>query len=154
MSVFLRTITLALLAACNLPNLPFINSGGGGGAPPTGNVQTTTESHTQTTESHTETEEINVNGRPLHPKKQPTEAQTPAPQASKGKAFGDACELNTDCASGLCIVKNKRGPQVGFCSARCKNEWDCQKLGGGYASDWKCADVSNVSQNVCFPDRS
>jgi vacuolar-type H+-ATPase subunit H len=62
------------------------------------------------------------------------------------KKFGEACNNAADCEANLCLARD--GASVGFCSARCNDEWDCTKLGGGFVHDWSCRTAS-TSMPVC-----
>jgi hypothetical protein len=54
---------------------------------------------------------------------------------------GASCETDADCASGICIVGERRAP---FCSRTCESSSDCVH------EDYKCG-ASLARSNVCLP---
>jgi hypothetical protein len=73
-------------------------------------------------------------------------ATEPPPSKSSGKDLGGICAKDADCESNLCVFKGS-SPR-GVCTMQCNNVTDCP---GGFTRWDDCAEVGNVTGQVCIP---
>lgn len=127
-------VTSAALAACVLPKMPFLSTGGSHKSSETRTVATS--------ETHT------VNGHPVDRagNREDDDDDAPPPRASRGGAgFAATCRTNADCASSTCYVG---AGDVGYCTKICDDFGDCPM-------SWECTHegVGNAPQKICQQEK-
>lgn len=135
-------IAATTLAACVLPNLPFVSGKGA--------------SHSSETRTVATSETHMVNGHPVDRDGNREDADAsddddaPRHKANKkprggGADFGATCRENTDCASNTCYVGSG---DVGYCTKICDDFGDCPM-------SWECTHegVGNAPQKICQQEK-
>jgi hypothetical protein len=129
-------IAATTLAACVLPNLPFMQS----------------KSHSSETRTVATSETHTVNGHPVDRDGNREDDDDDAPKAKANKKphgggaeFGATCRYNTDCASNTCYVG---AGDVGYCTKICDDFGDCPM-------SWECTHegVGNAPQKICQQEK-